>query len=116
MKMIAIGTVHGRKLIKAADPKNPKSKAKYEDILVKPGEEFDTDDFGIDQDEANRMVARKTAKRKTREIPDDGDTVTEPLQSLSDAELIARADELKLAIAPGATREDVITAINKATK
>lgn len=114
MKMIAIGTVHGRKLIKPADPKNPKSKAKYEDLVAKPGEEFDTDDFGIDKDEAGRLSERKAARRKTREVPDDGES--DPLHALTDDELLRRADDMKLTLPDDVTRADVIAAINKAGK
>ena len=73
MKMIAIGTVHGRKLVKERDPNDPKSRNHYEDLIAMPGDEFDTKEYGIDGKEADRLVAGKAAKRKTREVPDDGD-------------------------------------------
>jgi hypothetical protein len=73
MKMIAIGTVHGRKEIRAADPRNPKSKAKYQDIVVAPGHEFDTEELGVSAEEAQQLISNKAAKQKTREVADDGD-------------------------------------------
>lgn len=72
MKMIAIGTVHGRKLIKERDKNDPRSRDKYQDLIARPGQEFDTKDFGIGDDEAKSLIATKAAKRKTREIADDG--------------------------------------------
>ena len=78
MKMIALGTVHGRKLIKEADPKDRKSKAKYEDLIALPGDTFDTDDFGIEDKEAAALISRRAAKRQTREIPVDGEAPAVP--------------------------------------
>lgn len=81
MKMIAIGTVHGRKLVSARDKDDPKSKNKYADLIAKPGEEFDTADFGIGDDEAKSLIASKAAKRKTREVADDGPAKPAPKES-----------------------------------
>jgi hypothetical protein len=82
MKMIAIGTIHGSKLISAADPRNSKSKPQHQDILVAPGEEFDTEEIGISDEEAQSLIARKAAKRKTREVADDGEVaINEPAAS-----------------------------------
>lgn len=80
MKMIAIGTIHGRRLVKSAVANNPKSKPKYEDIIARPGNVFDTDDFGIDEKEAAALIASRTAKRQTREVPVEAEEpVPEPL-------------------------------------
>ena len=77
MKMIAIGTIHGHKLIREANPRDPKSSAKHKDMIAAPGEEFDTIDFGIDDEEAKALIDNKAARRKTREVADDG-AVEEP--------------------------------------
>lgn len=77
MKMIAIGTVHGRKLIKERDKTDPKSRDKYEDLIAAPGEEFDTKEFGVSDAEAKTLIANKAAKRKTREVPDDAEKAHE---------------------------------------
>jgi hypothetical protein len=77
MKMIAIHTIHGRKLVREAG-KDGKQPAKYKDALTKPGEEFDTDELGIDDEEAQDLVARGAARRKTREVPDDGAGAEKP--------------------------------------
>lgn len=82
MKLIAIGTIHSRKP-KPIDQRNPKSKPKYEDLIAKPGVEFDTDEFGISDDEAAALIARKVVRRKTREVIDDGAASHE--SSLSDS-------------------------------
>jgi hypothetical protein len=73
MKMIAIGTVHGNKLVSEANPKDPKSVAKYDELIAAPGAEFDTEEWGIGDKEAEALIASNAAKRKTREVIDDGD-------------------------------------------
>ncbi|MBR1198832.1 hypothetical protein JQ574_22810 [Bradyrhizobium sp. AUGA SZCCT0158] len=71
MKMIAIGTIHGHELIRKADPRDPKSRAKYKDLIAVPGAEFDTAEFGIDDKEVQALIDSKAARRKTREVADD---------------------------------------------
>jgi hypothetical protein len=39
-------------------------------MVAKPGEEFDTAEFGMDDKEANALVERGSAKRKMREVTD----------------------------------------------
>lgn len=76
MMMTALQTVHGRQMTTAGDPKNPRSRAKYRDVIVAPGEDFNTEDLGIDDKEAQGLIDRKVAKRKVREVPvEDGDFV-----------------------------------------
>jgi len=124
MKMIAIGTVHGRKLIKEADKANPKSKAKYEDLLAKPGDEFDTVEFGIDADEAKTLVASKAARRKTRTVVDDSESGRSPrvaggrstgddqFEKLTDLELTALvADRPDIIVAPPGGRAEMLAAL-----
>lgn len=72
MKMIAVTTVQGRKTLKAANPNNPKDRGRYETLIAKPQVEFDTADFGIGDEEAADLIASGVAKRKVREVPDDG--------------------------------------------
>ena len=71
MRMIAIGTVQGRKTIRARNPLDPKDRGVYQDIVVKPTLEFDTEDFGMGEPEIANLIARGVAKRKTREVEDD---------------------------------------------
>jgi hypothetical protein len=129
MKMIALGTVHGRKLIKESDPKDPKSKAKYEDLIAAPGETFDTEDFGIGDAERKAMIASGAAKRKTREVADDGapeprshgraaggpkQIVEDPFDKLTDAELLAQVADHGLTLPEAATRMQMIAALKAA--
>lgn len=114
MKMIAIGTVHGRKLVRAADPKNPKSRAKYTDLIAAPGTEFDTDDFGVDDEEAQQLIASGAARRKTREVVDDADG--DGFERLSDGELIARAEKAGITLKQGMSRDDVLAELRKAAR
>lgn len=78
MKLIALGTVHGRKLVKEADPKDRRSKPKYQDLIAMPGDTFDTENFGIEDKEAADLISQKAAKRQTREIPVDGEAPAAP--------------------------------------
>ncbi len=131
MKMIAITTIHGHKLIKKADPDNHRSKDKYQDLIAKPGDEFDTEEYGIDEAEAQSLIDRKAAKRKTREVPDDrepGVGVRQPvnpaprpaaavqLDTLTDDELRQQAVVRNVTIKAGAPRAEIIAALNKAPK
>ena len=129
MKMIALSTVHGRKLIKEADPKDPKSKAKHEDLIASPGDTFDTDDFGIGEIERKAMIANGAARRKTREVADDSGPETrangraaagsrqvseDPLEKLNDAELQARVLDLGLTLPEPSSRVQMIAALKAA--
>jgi hypothetical protein len=69
MKLIAIHAVHGRKVLRPADARN-KDRGRSAAIVAKPGEEFDTVEFGIDNDEAARLIALGAARRKMREVTD----------------------------------------------
>lgn len=79
MKMIAINTIHGAHtepvLNKDGEPvldSRKREKRRFlEEIIVRPGEAFESGDLGMDQDELDRLIASGAAKRKTREVPDD---------------------------------------------
>jgi hypothetical protein len=71
MRMIAIGTIHGRKTIRERNPLDPKDRGVYAETVVKPGLEFDTEEFGVSEAEVTALIASGAAKRKTREEPDD---------------------------------------------
>lgn len=78
MKMIAVGTVHGRKVARPRDEKDPQSKTRYEDVVVAPNDEFDTDELEISGEEADRLVKLGVARRKTRQVPDDSAQASQP--------------------------------------
>lgn len=70
MKLIAVNTIHGRKVTRARDARNAKDRGESRDVLVKPGEEFDTAELGIADDDAHGLVASGCARRKMREVTD----------------------------------------------
>lgn len=70
MKLIAVHSVHGRKVLRAPDPKNSRDRGRSLPLVAKPGDEFDTVEFGLDDKEALALVARGSAKRKMREVTD----------------------------------------------
>lgn len=74
MKLVALHTIHGRKVMRKRDPRNPKDRGESTEMLAKPGQEFDTDEFGIDDKEAANLVAAKAARRRMREVADHEDT------------------------------------------
>ncbi len=76
MKLVALQTIHGRELVTDRNPDDPKSRAKYRDLIARPGEAFDSKDFGLDADEIAALVAAKAVKRKTREVADDSEPRT----------------------------------------
>lgn len=71
MRMIAIGTVHGRKTIRARNENDPKDRGQYTEVVVQPGREFDSETFGMSDEDVQQLVASGAAKRKTREVQDD---------------------------------------------
>jgi hypothetical protein len=117
MKMIAIGTVHANKLIRPANPEL-KLKAKFANFIAKPGEEFESEDFGIDDKEASRLVELKAAKRKTKEVADDGDKAAgvkptgKAIDNMNVAELTQIAADRGVQVKPGATKAELIAALN----
>jgi hypothetical protein len=132
MKMIAIGTIHGRELVKAADTRDFRSRAKYKDLIASPGEDVDTEKFGISDDEAEQMIKDGVARRKTKEVPDDGPAErkrapasgrnaggagsapeSDPLDNLTDDEIKARVPA-GANLPADATRADMIAAIKAA--
>jgi hypothetical protein len=66
MKVIAVHTIHGGKVV---DGKNV-------ELVAKPKAEFDTVDFGISDEEAQALIARGAIKRKMREITEADETRT----------------------------------------
>jgi|GEM_PF-3658005 len=78
MMLVALQTLHGRKLIKEANPRDPRSRAKYEDMIAAPGIDIDTEVWGIGDDEANGLIARGAARRKVREVPVDAPAPAAP--------------------------------------
>lgn len=68
MKLIAVNTIHGRKVTRARNPSNPKDRGASVSLSAKPGAEFDTTEFGIDAAEAQRLLDGGFAKRKMREV------------------------------------------------
>lgn len=67
MKLIAVHTIHGRKA-RSGGSKNYQDRSRSAPLVAKPGDEFDTVEFGIDDKEAQALVARGSAKRKMREV------------------------------------------------
>ena len=70
MKLIAVHSVHGRKVLRTPDPKNSRDRGRSVALAAKPGQEFDSAEFGLDDREALALVARGSAKRKMREVTD----------------------------------------------
>jgi hypothetical protein len=86
MLMIAIGTIHGSKVIRP--PVGEKGQAnyrpgKFEEIVIAPGNPFDTEVLGIGSDEADKLIAQGAAKRQTREVPVEADAGEEKLKPKS---------------------------------
>jgi hypothetical protein len=52
MKLIAVHTIHGRKVMRAPIRRMPRTAAAIDRDDRQAGEEFDTAEFGIDDDEA----------------------------------------------------------------
>lgn len=71
MKMIAIQTVHGQKTVRARDKKDKNDLGEYAERLILPGQEFDTDELSISDEEAQSLIKAGVAKQKTREVPDN---------------------------------------------
>lgn len=68
MKLIAVHTIHGRKVVRAAETR--KDRARAIDVIAKPGMEFDTVEFGIADDEAQTLIVAGAARRRMREVAD----------------------------------------------
>jgi hypothetical protein len=68
MKLIAVHTIHGRKVTRERDPADRKDRGDSIAITAKPNEEFDTAEFGISDEEAQALIASGAAKRRMREM------------------------------------------------
>lgn len=71
MKMIALTALHALKEVRAKNPLDPMDHGNHKDIMIAPGDEFDTEVLGMKDDEALGLITNKKAKRKTREVADD---------------------------------------------
>jgi hypothetical protein len=110
-----------RRLVRAAE--RPGQRDKYDSVTITSGEAFVEES----DDEAARLIASGAARQKPLPLPPPpkpaGSRATsqkrqaaggDPLDKLTDAELAAMAKDRNVALDAGATRVDIIAAINKA--
>ena len=100
MKLVAINTIQGSKFY-PKDDKKPHSKERHESVTLSPGQEFDTDDIDIDEDEAKRLIDLGVAREK-------GKLEDKPVQAVPMAENTAA-----LGPASGATKAPDPAAVAK---
>lgn len=74
MKLVAVHTIHGAKVLREKNASNPKDRGKVARLTAKPGTDFDTADFGVSDDEALALIASGAAKRKMREVSEGDET------------------------------------------
>lgn len=71
MKLIAEHTIHVNREVRKPDPTKQGDKGEYRPETILPGKEFDPAHFGIGAEEADHLVDRKSARRKTREVVEE---------------------------------------------
>lgn len=71
MRLIVNGTLGVSRQIREAGPNNVPP-AQHEHRMFGPGEEFDSQEWGISDQEAGELIRDGRASRRTRQVPDDG--------------------------------------------
>lgn len=71
MKLIAQHTIHGAEVRDFPGPNGTTIKRRAGDKIVKPGEEFDSADHGMNDAEVQAMILTGAARQKTKEVPVD---------------------------------------------
>jgi hypothetical protein len=110
VNLIAIHSIRRREPVKKS---GPGQKDKFNTITISSGETF----VESDEEEARRLIGIGAAKQAPLPLPAIGAGTAPapgPLEKLTDAELVNLAKDRKIQIKDGATREEIITALNKA--
>ncbi|MDP1866995.1 MAG: hypothetical protein Q8L13_11730 [Bradyrhizobium sp.] len=109
--LIAIHSIRRREPVKKS---GPGQKDKFNTVTIASGESFTESD----ENEARRLIAMGAARQAPLPLPPLGASekpAGDPLDRLSDDELAKLAADRSLTLKPGASRVDMVAALNKAT-